>query len=223
MKAAAPTPSLPAFSLSEIMALATKAARGAGLSWGEAEEAGWAAMWLTREGLAGAELLRLVLETPDRSVPRLSQYLWTSTTAALCPLRTGLTLVDCAELDLGLKSLPLTLQAVACPGLLLPFVSRAARQIEQPLQVRAATFTCRFLADGRLASSLPPAELSSRSSVTLVLAPEDSLPRFPKTVTFAAPLLPETWEGLNAFARLTAVPASAQSQTRAGAPGSDND
>lgn len=39
---------------SEVNALVTKAARGAGLSWGMAEEAGWAAEWLARGGLPAA-------------------------------------------------------------------------------------------------------------------------------------------------------------------------
>ena len=39
---------------SELNGLVTKAARGAGLSWGLAEEAGWAAEWLSRRGLPAA-------------------------------------------------------------------------------------------------------------------------------------------------------------------------
>ncbi len=221
MKATAPPDLL--FSLAEVNALLTKAARGAGFSWGEAEEAGWAALWLTREGLEGAELLLSVLQSPGLSAPRLSPFLWTSEASALCPLRTGLTLVDCAELHIGLQSLPLTLEHVACPGVLLPFVSRAARQLEQPLQLQTDTFSCRFLADGRLASSLPPPELPRPAQVTLVLAPEDSLPLLASSQTFAAPLRKDVWQGLEALARLTSVPASRQSQARAGARGSDND
>lgn len=36
---------------SELRSLVTKAARGAGMSWGMAEEAGWAAEWLARRSL----------------------------------------------------------------------------------------------------------------------------------------------------------------------------
>ncbi|KMW60818.1 hypothetical protein AIOL_000983 [Candidatus Rhodobacter oscarellae] len=48
-------------SLGELQALAAKAARGAGLSWGLAEEAGWAVRWLEARGLAGAAALAGVL------------------------------------------------------------------------------------------------------------------------------------------------------------------
>ena len=44
-------------SRNEIESLCTKAARGAGMAWGLAEEAGYAAGWLTSRGLDGAGLL----------------------------------------------------------------------------------------------------------------------------------------------------------------------
>ena len=40
---------------SELRSLITKAARGAGLAWGLAEEAGWAAEWLARRGFPAAD------------------------------------------------------------------------------------------------------------------------------------------------------------------------
>ena len=48
--------------LSELRALIIKAARGAGLSWGMAEEAGWAAEWLARRGLPAADGATLWLD-----------------------------------------------------------------------------------------------------------------------------------------------------------------
>ena len=40
---------------SELRSLVTKAARGAGMSWGMAEEAGWAAEWLARRSMPAGE------------------------------------------------------------------------------------------------------------------------------------------------------------------------
>lgn len=48
-------------SRSELRSLVTKAARGAGLAWGLAEEAGWAADWLARRGLPAADWAALWL------------------------------------------------------------------------------------------------------------------------------------------------------------------
>lgn len=53
-------------SLNEIAALAKRAARGAGLSWGMAEEAGRAARWLASYDLTGPALLCDVLTKNDR-------------------------------------------------------------------------------------------------------------------------------------------------------------
>jgi hypothetical protein len=46
---------------SEVRSLVTKAARGAGMSWGMAEEAGWAADWLARRAMPAAEWATLWL------------------------------------------------------------------------------------------------------------------------------------------------------------------
>ena len=45
------------WSLGEVRALAVKAARGSGLPWGLAEEAGFAVQWLEARGGPGVEAL----------------------------------------------------------------------------------------------------------------------------------------------------------------------
>ena len=45
------------WSLSETAALATKAARGAGMPWGLADETGFAVSWLHARGIAGLSAL----------------------------------------------------------------------------------------------------------------------------------------------------------------------
>lgn len=52
-------------SLNEVEALAGKAARGAGLAWGEAEDVGRAARWLARHGFDWAAALLSGLEQPE--------------------------------------------------------------------------------------------------------------------------------------------------------------
>lgn len=54
-----------ALSLNEAEALAAKAARGAGLSWGEAEDLGRAARWLAASGLDWATPLLGLLHSPE--------------------------------------------------------------------------------------------------------------------------------------------------------------
>ncbi len=53
------------WSLGEVRALAIKAARGSGLHWGMAEEAGFACHWLENHGLPGTSLLSSLLKQHD--------------------------------------------------------------------------------------------------------------------------------------------------------------
>ena len=78
-------------SLNELEALARKAARGAGLPWGLAEDAGWAVRWLEARELPAATLLAHWLDRRPRStpVPQRDKGIWTGGNAPLCPLVTG--------------------------------------------------------------------------------------------------------------------------------------
>ena len=104
------------FSLNEIEATAKRAARGAGYSWGLAEEAAKATRWLCARGIDGtralAELLPLGLaQTPSTHVPEQLQGTWAGS-GALCPLATGALLSDLAN---QLTGDPVTMQDVATP------------------------------------------------------------------------------------------------------------
>ena len=55
----------PTLSLNEVAALAAKAARGAGLGWGHAEDLGQAARWLAERGFAWDAALCRLLEAED--------------------------------------------------------------------------------------------------------------------------------------------------------------
>jgi hypothetical protein len=99
--------------LSELRALVTKAARGAGLAWGLAEEAGWAADWLARRGLPAADWATLWLQTSVQGQPG--------------PVESGAGLAD----RLASAGPALTPEALAddlcAPGYLLPFLHRIAQ------------------------------------------------------------------------------------------------
>lgn len=93
-------------SRTETRALATKAARGAGLDWGLAEEAGFAAEALAARGIDGLSLLARWLAKRTASPLR-------------CPIALGAQLADLPP------EAPLRLERVAFPALLLPFLARA--------------------------------------------------------------------------------------------------
>ena len=102
------------WSLGETAALALNAARGAGMSWGLAEETAASVVWLHGRGLPGMSALCRYLGSTD--IPR--------TEGLACPINTGCALIDGTmeapqrisdSCDLGLEQAPL---------LLLPFVMR---------------------------------------------------------------------------------------------------
>jgi hypothetical protein len=125
-------------SLNEIEGLCKKAARGAGLSWGLAEEAGRAARWLSAHGLDGPQLLSTQLRLDDgcsysQLTPETADESWQVPGQAMCSLIAGVTLSDHAYLlrDVG----QIQLRQVSQPQLLLPFISAAVRQLGVSLQL----------------------------------------------------------------------------------------
>lgn len=111
----------------EVEALCTKAARGAGMAWGLAEEAGFAAGWLQAHGIDGAGALAAYLDGGLGVAPVASPGHWTGA-GPLCPIATGAALSDFRDLPAG--ALPLRLDPVAHPVLLRPFLG-AGRVLEQ--------------------------------------------------------------------------------------------
>jgi Protein of unknown function (DUF3726) len=200
-------------SFNEIEAMALKAARGAGVSWGLAEEAAFAARWLAERGLDWAEPLLARCEA------RVSADMTVESTgirgAALCPLRVGAFIADA-----GLGPHGLEVRDVAVPLLLLPFLARA--EAPGPVAVRLGTGARVWFAAGQLHGTEGLAALPGIAAVTIspgvpTATAVDLLPR-PRPVAAAVA------QGLSAFERRTYVPASAQSRLAgAGAGLSDND
>ena len=113
------------WSLGETGAIALKATRGAGMTWGLAEEASEAIVWLQGRGLPGVAALCLYLNwySSQRSLmPEWTGTLLENTANPYCPFSIGTAISDGAieipddcntEISLGLIRQPL---------LLLPFV-----------------------------------------------------------------------------------------------------
>lgn len=126
------------FALNEVEATANKAARGAGMAWGIAEEAGKATRWLASRGLPGPELLLALLERNDNRpyedmAPATTSGVWTAGAGPLCPLITGTALSDRANL-LNEESL-VELDRTSFPLLLAPFLEYWARQSGMPIDL----------------------------------------------------------------------------------------
>ena len=112
-------------SLNEIESLSLKACRGAGMSWGLAEEAAQAARWLAGTGLAWDQsLARLLAQRHQISGPSLSgrDIRGANDGSPLCPIHAGAAISDLLE-----HGTSLTLHDILEPVWLLPFAHRRAK------------------------------------------------------------------------------------------------
>lgn len=213
-------------SLNEIENLSLKACRGAGMSWGLAEEAAQAARWLASTSFAWDQsLARLLAQRNQISEPSLSgrEIRGVVDNMPLCPIHAGAAIADLLE-----HGTSLTLHDMLEPIWLLPFAHRLAKPgcnvvlnwpigticigaaipeiSEQGISDLAAGrldwLHAEFLSDDASASSAAP--VHGRSNERLANA--------------------AAWANLEAWAARTYVPASLQSRIAgAGAGLSDND
>lgn len=213
-------------SLSEINALCVRAARGAGLAWGEAEEAGWAASWLSQAGLSGPSItLAWLGDLASLARPVPARDLWSATSGAQCPLRCGIALADFAGLPEGPGIGALTVETIAHPLMALPFVARAAARTGLDLRARWGH------EDISLHSATVPsihnlAEATGRQIADLRITPTESTKPCCPTGARAPPIrriAGADKRALDALALRITVPASALSRTGAGAATDDND
>lgn len=206
-------------SLNEVEATAKRAARGAGYGWGISEEAAKATRWLCARGIDGTAELLGVLEqgftaAQQDHVPQMIQGDWQGA-GPLCPLSTGALLSDCATL---MREGVFSLQSVAHPSLLLPFMGYAARRLDSVVSIegdgwKAATDGQQLCAPDHLPDHA--AQLRVRLGGTMG-APRKSSSR----------MIPDAgiWERLNQYAHRTYAPATEESRLLgAGAGLSDND
>jgi hypothetical protein len=205
----------------EVEALCLKAARGAGLSWGLAEEAGFAAGWVQAQGLDGTAALLAHLLAGPGATPLPAPGHWTAQgDAPLCPLVLGAALSDFRALPEGALSPMLTTAPVGHPLLLVPALAALARARGAALSLRWPDGSVQVAPDGALTGDR--AALETLTQAALTLATSDDTPT-PAGTPPAKPCAPAVLAGLNALAMKTTVPASASSREDAGAGTSDND
>jgi len=211
-------------SLSEINALCFKAARGSGLSWGEAEEAGWASAWLSRAGFAGPRILLQRLQHASRlEYPQIAAGRWRSPEGPLCPLRSGMALADHAGLADGPGDAAFCMEAVCHPLLVLPFAARVARHRVQPLRIGWTGAGVTVWADQAFPDAEPVRDHAEKPvDLGLEFAPGLRL-RAPDLFRTTGSVGPDDWAALSALSMRVTVPPSELSRAGAGATRGDND
>ena len=108
------------WSLIEVEALSKKAAKGAGYSWGQAEDAARAVRWLEARGLEGAAALAAVLEQKDAGLADTA-----------CPILRGISVSD----GMSPASELAGDSEIVSPILLLPFADWAGESLDLGVEV----------------------------------------------------------------------------------------
>ncbi len=216
------------WSLNEIESLSRKAARGAGLSWGLAEEAGKAARWLSAAALPGPRVLADLLTRNDgRDYETLCPHdeeegTWVARGGTLCPLISGATLCD--QADQLAQGRAIRLGRTASPMLLLPYLDAAAQitGCEITISWDGLTVAC-----GPEAACLGPAcngPLDTDITESVTIRPESLTDGMPLPRALRGDMPPETAQRLAAFAQRTYAPETEESRlSGAGAGLTDND
>ncbi len=210
-------------SLNEIESLSYKAARGAGMSWGLAEETAYATRWLASRGMAWDRLLVALLERHDATASALlsaSDIRSARAGSPLCPIHAGVAAADLLQLT-G----QLTIHDVLLPVWLLPFADRRSEATEE-VSLAWGQGTCIVRAgdvanvDAIGAADRLDRVRLERRAVTRSVSESIQLP--PVLSGVAAD--PVACAALERWAARTYVPASLQSRLAgAGAGLSDND
>jgi hypothetical protein len=216
-------------SLNEVESYGRRAARGSGMHWGLAEEAGKAARWLAERNMPGAQLLACLL-TANRErnyedmAPVITGNRWKAANGELCPVCSGAALRD--RIDLLTRDQEVRLSAVAYPLLLIPF-------LDQSWRPDGATYVLRW-GDIRVSVSAGDVALECCEDSVLLSERADEVTvqmgatrtaqptQQPRSVAVGTPI--STWRALDALAKRTYVAASEESRARgAGAGSADND
>lgn len=213
-------------SLNEIEAMSKRAARGAGLSWGLAEEAAKGTRWLSAFGFSGARLLADLLEMNDRIPPidvspvSLSAEIWHAPSRRMSPLIAGAALSDCAVRLLERGQIPM--RNVSLPLLAVPFMGGAALRLGVP--VAAQWPGARLATDGwHLCVQATPEALELPQADELIFTAPAQMQGRTEPV-LRANVSDADWDRLGVFAHRTFAPATEESRMRgAGAGLSDND
>jgi hypothetical protein len=207
-------------SSNEANALCMKAARGAGLSWGLAEEAGYAAAWLYARGINGpARLLAHLNWVVNRLYPcvRLvgGESLVASGEGPLCPIVLGASLSDVAMLPHG------SIGPVHAPVLLLPFVHQLSRTTARSLTLCWADGRVSVTKTGSLLGDLDA--LMAARTMELTLRAQDGSDMLSAEPSGPVPICQSILSELNTYAIQTTVPSSLASREDAGSLAGDND
>ena len=186
-------------SLNEVEVLASKVARGAGYSWGLADDVGRCARKLAAAALPWAEALKNL--AADAPMPGAALKAGKD----LCPIRTGAMLADERAID---PARPLRISTVVSPLWLAAFAALPGGPASAGISWRAAKVNVR---GGHIGVACGDDLLAARADVTFGPAFNEAAPRPARSRGFVSS---DMLKSLEAIAARTYVPASEESRAK---------
>ena len=209
----------------ELEATMRKAFRGAGYHWGEAEEAGKAAVWLARRGFPVADACLALLTAASGELaalrPLVSGMKWTSGGREICPILSGIALADgTVRIEAGAT---IVLERLRDPILFVPFLSHAAH--DSGFQLTLVTQDLEAMASGLSVDVTHSSGRASLPGIATLLVQESHQAASPYTGESRRPveISPDCWNELNRFAARTYVPATDHSRIAGAGAGAGQD
>jgi hypothetical protein len=210
-------------SLNEIEAETRKAARGAGLSWGLAEEAGKAARWLEMHGLRSVPFFAALFEAyAGRDYTALAMAstagCWRARGGMLCPVIAGAGLLDRADEIAAGRAIEMA--DLALPVLLAPFAAAIVKATGAGIVLEWPGVRFVFTGEGTWCDA-------ERGALDAASAPHATCGKLAGAVR-GTPLRPAivgvpvdeaVWSRLDAFVQRTYVPASDESRLKGAGAG----
>lgn len=214
-------------SRNEIESLCFKASRGAGMSWGMAEEAGWAVSWLVQRGIDATPLLLAQLRGAAGKrwsdiCPETAPGQWRARARQqLCPFAFGALFCDHAGLAVGpLADERLIAGPVTYPLLALPFFADAVQQIKSAMTISWHSGSVGIALDGTPGGDIDALADVTETTLTIECKVSGIAPRAtPGLASVQRSVIAE----LDRFAMKTTVPPSERSREGAGSVLGDND
>ena len=201
------SPAGTSLSFNEVEALASKAARGSGLGWGQAEDLGRGARWLAERGFPWAEPLLDILDRVDAQA-------WVSST------------VEAADRASSAGPGERWTMREGDPVYVVPLLAASIYGRDLGVALRWPEATLLIAPDGFARASHAGFDLAAgRGPLTMEVTADPHTFTHPLQIAARpAPLQPGMQARLSVYAARTAVPASAASRALgAGSTRSDND
>jgi len=219
------------YSLNETASRAKLAAKGAGYSWGMAEEVAKAVFWLAQRELPGPEMLLALLsnyttsDSVNAAIPHFANECFSATDSWICPIASGCALSDsCCVVN---KNTRISFTDVKYPILMLPFVADVAQRTNSLLVLEIDSVSVATNGIGFQLANTTIVNVAQAAAVVCRTANETEI-KFDLATqqknTSRVSVDESIWRSLEAFAHRTYAPSTQSSrELGAGAGLNDND